>query len=867
MALGAPAMALAQAGSHGAKDGETVSEVVVTGTLIRGVAPVGTNVVGVNEAEIQKLGAISTQQVLAQVPAVSSQFGFTPATGTSLGTNTQKPNIRNLGGSGGNTTLVLVDGHNVVGAGILSTTPDSNLLPPGVLQRVEIMADGGSSLYGADAVGGIINFISRRSFEGMEVSGHYGVAKGGYEAWDANATAGTSWSGGSGYLSFSHRDNSNLSASKRNYPRQDLRERGGDDFRVTSCPAPNIAVGATNYAFPGLVAGSRNLCDLAVFSDIVPDERQDSLFGAVTQDFSDRVSLHATAYWSDRKTVGLAAQLNTTGVTVPQTNPFFVRVAPGASETVALSFAPLLGAYSKSTSALDQYGVTPTLTVKVAGDWQLNAMVNYGRSKTTTHTPLLNPTAMAIAAAGTTTATALNPFNLSQTDPSVLDSITNYENFARNTQTLTEGRVIADGPLFSLPGGQVRAAVGADFQHQKSDALSANNARGNLGGAAVKDATRNVSSVFAQLVVPVVGSDNAMPLVQAFTLDASIRYDHYSDFGNTTNPKIGFTWDVAGGLSFRGNYGTSFNAPSLADTTGAVDSRAQILTVSPFRAPNSPITDLFRPTIVLAGGNPNLKPQSADTWSIGADWKPSFLPGFQAGITYWDIKLKNTIIVVPPGFPTSLFTVPAFQQFVTINPTLAQAQAATAGQFIDGAPSIAALFTPASTPYVIIDARRKNIGTLYTDGLDIYASYTATTDFGSVFASVNATRLLDRKSEAFAGAGKTDVLAANASKLNLTATAGATWGDLTASATLNHREGYKVTGAGTQTRTGSFDPVNLAFIYSLKDAGWTKDLTLTLNIDNVFNEKVPFLNMSPGLAPVNGSTVGRFANLGVRKRF
>ena len=183
---------------------ETVEEVVVTGTMIRGVAPVGTNVIGVNEEQIQKLGAVSTQQVLAQIPTITSQFNRTPSTVTGIGATTQRPNIRNLGGAGGNTTLVLIDGRNVVGAGILMTTPDSSILPPSVLQRVEVMADGGSSLYGADAVGGIINYITKRKADGLEVSGHYGVADPGYWAGDLNLTAGTSWTGGSAYVAASY---------------------------------------------------------------------------------------------------------------------------------------------------------------------------------------------------------------------------------------------------------------------------------------------------------------------------------------------------------------------------------------------------------------------------------------------------------------------------------------------------------------------------------------------------------------------------------------------------------------------------------------------------------------------------------------
>src|SRR4051812_42306379 len=164
-----------------AADKSAVSEVVVTGSLIRGVAPVGTTVLGVTEQQIEQLGVVSTNQILANIPAITSQFNAQPVNQTNIGLSIIRPNIRNIGASGGNTTLVLVDGHNVVGAGILQTTPDSGVLPPGVLQRVEVVPDGGSSLYGADAVGGIVNFITKKKADGFEVAGHYGVADPGYQ--------------------------------------------------------------------------------------------------------------------------------------------------------------------------------------------------------------------------------------------------------------------------------------------------------------------------------------------------------------------------------------------------------------------------------------------------------------------------------------------------------------------------------------------------------------------------------------------------------------------------------------------------------------------------------------------------------------
>jgi len=845
-----------------------VSEVVVTGSLIRGVAPVGTTVVGVNEQQIEQMGVVSTNQILANIPAITSQFNSQPVNQTNIGISIIRPNIRNIGASGGNTTLVLVDGHNVVGAGILQTTPDSGVLPPGVLQRVEVVPDGGSSLYGADAVGGIVNFITKKKADGFEVAGHYGIADPGYQSSDLNLTGGTSWEGGSAYISYALRENSDLKAFKRDFPRQDLRSLGGSDFRVTTCAAPNVTANGVTFAAPGFAAGSLNRCDATAASDMIPKETQNSFFGSVTQALTDRIELSVTGYWSDRITKTAGAPLSAAGVTLPSTNPFFRPLNGATSESVDFDFSPITGPNANSRGELKEYGVTPVLTIKLGRDWQAKAMFNYGHSETSIHMPEVNTTALALAAAGTTPATALNPFNLTQTNPAILSAITNFENFATNTQSLSDFRVIADGSLLSLPGGDLRLAVGAEYQRQTSDAFNTDDAVGNLSAGRVKNASRNVKAVFGELLIPVIGAGNAMPLVQAFTIDASARYDDYSDFGHTTNPKIGFTWDVAGGLTLRGNYGTAFNAPSLADTTGAVDTRVQVIPVSPFRAPTSPFTDLFRPTIVLAGGNPNLKPQTADTWSFGGEWKPTYFEGFQAGISYWNIKLKDAIVVAPPGFPTSLFTVPAFQQYATVNPTLAQALAATSGMFVTGAPSVASLFTPFSTPYAILDLRRKNVGNLNVSGLDFHADYTRPTSFGAVFAYVSGTYALERKSEA-PSSGQTDLLAANVSRLQVSASAGANYGHFTGTATLNYSAGFDVTGAAPQTHVDSFHPVNLALVYNFDGRSWGRDLTLSLNVDNVFDEKAQFINSAPSAfgALSNGFTLGRFVNIGVRKHF
>ena len=147
-----------------------LEEVVVTGTLIRGVQPTGSQVIGVDEADIVETGAVTTNELLATVPQVSNFFNQRPEQdprATELTLN--RPNLRALPGinsASGATTLVLVDSHRLTPMGVNESSIDPDVIPGIVMQRVDIVPDGGSSLYGADAVGGVINFITLDEFEG-----------------------------------------------------------------------------------------------------------------------------------------------------------------------------------------------------------------------------------------------------------------------------------------------------------------------------------------------------------------------------------------------------------------------------------------------------------------------------------------------------------------------------------------------------------------------------------------------------------------------------------------------------------------------------------------------------------------------------
>jgi len=167
--------------------------IVITGTSIRGVAPVGSNLISVGREAIDNTAVQTVQQVLKTVPAVvglnsvgQGAFGSADAAGTNA------PTIHGLGASASNSTLIIIDGHRFPLSGVNHALADPNIIPPNALERVEVLPDGSSAVYGSDAVAGVINFITRRKYEGIEASGQASFGDK-YRAQQAGVIGGHTW--------------------------------------------------------------------------------------------------------------------------------------------------------------------------------------------------------------------------------------------------------------------------------------------------------------------------------------------------------------------------------------------------------------------------------------------------------------------------------------------------------------------------------------------------------------------------------------------------------------------------------------------------------------------------------------------------
>ena len=669
-------------------------DIVVTGTLIRGVAPTGSPVIALSDKDILATGAANSSQVLARLPQVSTFFNSTPAPGSGPSQTLVRPDIRRLNstaggfGSGGNATLLLVDGHKVVGAGTTFETPDPDVIPAVALERVEVITDGGSSIYGADAVGGVINYITRDKFNGVQVSARGGGAPN-YYTVDGSIIAGKDWGSGGLYAAFAYLKHDAIFGRDRAYVNSLVAQTG-------ACAPGTIIANGHSYLSSTLQPGTTT-CDATDGATVYPSETRYSAFASLKQQLSSSLRFELKGFYTNRE-IGTAQDANfrnnvSTNLTITSASPFYQPVA-GDTGTQLVNFNYGGVADFNGKTKITEWGITPTFTLNIGSGWQARLLGHWGESRTVGYEFILANGAQAALTAG-----LLNPYNVSASNPRAFDNIFAL-NYQESDQRLFDTRLVVDGPLFALPGGDVKVAMGAEYTHNEvrrganTSFLQAAFNAGDFSSLSRGRQSRDLRSLFGELSVPI---------VKALTVNGSVRYDDYSDFGKTTNPKVGVAFTPIDGVKLRGSWGTSFTAPALVDTT-SVGSLVFARPASPFVAPNAPAGSSSRPTIFVLGGNPSLGPQTAKTWSAGIDLSPKAISGLKISATYFNVSFKNQIGFVP-FTSTSVAFSPAFLgNGVYLNPSQALIQNIASqvesilGPFLTGySNSVAGLLAASST--------------------------------------------------------------------------------------------------------------------------------------------------------------------------
>jgi iron complex outermembrane recepter protein len=887
IALTLPGFAQAQttkAPAAAAEEATADKDIVVTGTLIRNTQATGSQTITVDAKAITEIGATSTNALLTSIPQLGS-FNSRPegdARGLTAVSSIVRPNLRNFpstNSTSGALTLIMVDGLRLTPVGSNASSVDPDVVPAAVLSGLDIVTDGGSSLYGADAVAGVMNFRTMRKFDGVKIDGNYGFGTKikGFHEWDGAITVGKSWSTGNAYISAGHADRD--SVINRQTPwANGITYNAAGVARVTgsTCNTPQVTAQRYVWVVFGSFAGWTSStqagggpvslgtgCDQQIDGTYLPSLKRSNVFASISNSFSDSVDLRVTGYWMKRD-LGLpkyALGYTSKALAVPTAPTTIGTVGQTFDFPQGIGFA--LGPNTNYVNRPDQigietWGVTPELTVKLGSNWQVRTSLHYGRSNNSTHFTGLNTAQIDTYVTGG----QIVANNIAAASSAVISDITNWETAQDTTHQLFLFKSVADGSLFSLPSGDAKLAVGVEYQNNKDATRIYTGKLGILGTLPYASASRNVKSIFGELHVP---------LTSFADLAGSVRYDSYSDFGGTTNPNIGLTVKPVSWFKVYGHWGTSYNAPTPYDNLGIGLGRSgqQYVTTRPTVATGK--TDNLQGTyfIILTGGSPaGLKPQTSTSWAIGFDATP--FAGLSVGAEFYSIDLKNSLGSLNPGNPNTYVTNPAL--YIYNNELTANGNAlynTIISQIANGA-AISTAVGGAAGVALVVDSRTSNLNNAKVEGVDMHLNYQTDLGFGLISFANNAT-LSTRALQTNSGA-TTNELGNGGPRFRLATSLGLKTGGFSTKVTVNYSGDYHDSGLNNlsqQENVNAFVVTNLNLGYEFgESSGVLRGTSLRLTVNNLFDvSPSTVLRLNTNNPTYNNWTLGRVIKLGATVRF
>ncbi len=840
--------------------------VEITGSSIKRLAaetalPVQT----ITRADIDKSGITTAAELLRQISASSAALtdgaSITDSTGGQRGFN--GANLRGLGVS---STLILLNGRRLANfaspgdaAGV-----DLNSIPAGAIQRVEVLKDGASAIYGTDAIGGVINFITRKDFSGAEIGVHAARTQDG----GAGKTTGTV-SGGLGSLD---RDRFNVFGvldvqqldSLRSTERDFLKERPLAEtipFYLSSRPYPgNIrlrsngaqraaqlaALTAAGYSFNGTPFNQRTVnlgapgcnppasvyapsflsqaCgyDYMQDTEIYPESKKLSFLGRGVVQLNATTQLFAEAMKAKAETTYVQSPNPTTltGVTWSQINGNLPRPVVEANNytfDVRFRAAEAGNRTNEVTSDGDRVvvGVNGQLGF-IGPEWDYSAAFSRA-SNTATDRYVNGYFKFAEFDAGVRNG-SINPFGPSSAAGRALIDSLRIDDEARKSRGSTQGvDAKLTGSLMQLAGGSLGVAVGAEYRVEKqsftpSALLASNNIAGDRRASlpagqadpsiVASSNDRKIASAYTELSAPV---------TKALEIQAALRFDKYAGIGSTTNPKLGLRWQPNKLIVVRGSAGTGFRAPSFSELY-----RPTQFGSSPAFIFDGVFGDFDQyPTVKEA--NPNLQPEKSKQFSLGIVVEP--MAGLSASVDYWNIR--KTDVISDLNAKTILENPARYAQYISRDP-------------IDGYPTVL--------------LRKENQGGLRTSGLDLEVNWRGiATPVGRFGAGFSGTYVIDYERQF----GKQEAFVSNVGRF-LNDQVIQRWRHR---ASVDWSTGDFGLTLGNTYYSGYTDDNYLAGVepgkvkaYSLWDlaGSWavTKQFTVRAGINNVLDTEPPFSNQS-----------------------
>jgi iron complex outermembrane recepter protein len=776
----------------------------------------------------------------------------------------------NLRGLDAGATLVLIDGRRVAPGGSQGAFDDLSNIPLSIIDHVDILPDSASAKYGADAVGGVVNIVTRSGVSGaLSQARTGGVTSGSLGEQQFSQTFGTVGDSSNGLFSFEYFRRTALLAQDRAQETNDLTAFGGSNFN-SMYGSPGTIVGPNGYfAIPkgqngtalsasSLTAGAPNLYDLQRGTDILPNQQRWSLFGKENLKLTDDVALFSEGLFTRRTVETLQAAAFPLPLAVPESNAFYVNPTGVPGPVQVLDGTTAYFGPPSADNRIDTGNFSIGFSTSDWRGWTASGLIGYTFEKQhVVQHGEVNQAALAVALADSNPATAFNPFgDGADTDPATLAAI-GGDNVVDLFSTVKTFSLSAASPAVQLPGGEARVAFGAEYRIQGFDSTSLNPGE----SADVSDLNRRITAEFAETRIPLIGANNRLGLARKLELSFGIRHEDYSDVGSTSVPKFGVLWSPGEQMNVRGTWAKSFRPPNLSDLAEK-NSSSQVISLSDPSSPSGSTS-----VLALFGTNPNLVPESARTWTLGADFLPLSIPGLSFSLNYFDIHYSGRIDRATLG--SDVLSDPVDAWLINRTFTAAQLQAAcNQTVFIGPAGGCSS-----SSVGAILDNRLRNISLLETSGIDLVGKYGLDTTVGKFELGFNGTYLFKYSQADTPDSALIDIVSTQNNPVNFRFRSSTSWSHrgFAVSSFVNFTNSYRDTIDVPNRGISSWTTLDLQLSYEPPGdvPEWLGRTRLALNAQNVFNTSPPFLNNPLGLGydQENASLLGRVVSFDVTKRW
>jgi iron complex outermembrane receptor protein len=862
----------------------------VTGSNIPRVdGETGLPVQVITRADIERGGVQTAQDLLDRVSANQSFGSWNDAKG--VGDPRAGFTSASLRALGSQRTLILLNGRRLAPYALTGgQSVDLSGIPVSAIERVEVLKDGASAIYGTDAIGGVINFILRKDFRGAEISANYLAPEaGGGENW--RLSAGVGWGDlaidkVNAFITADHFRQEPLAASAREFSRTAyLPSLGYDATQPTSWPSnivqpagfgrivrnPTIPLtGATAgsclppYSFPTVRNPLACAFDYASVIDTIPQSEKTNVVGRVTwQVHPDHQVFAEGSYYRGEfvykiSPTPVSSQFTNTPMILPPNSPFyptaFVASVPGGNVNLPVSLVyrtvelgPRINVpeVDQLRAVLGMQGVLRGWDYQLTGGYTANRQNDKYRSGVLSE-ELFGP----LLRSG-----VINPFG--SNSPEVLERMRAAQivgDVSDNRASHYGAELKFSGTPFEMASGPFATAFGLDARRESLEQINSpflytgDVVAGPGLQPSLEQTRRTVMSAFAEANVPI---------MRSFEANFALRYDHYGDFGGTANPKVTLRYQPARELMLRGAYGTGFRAPTLSDLY-LPNTRAFANFTDPLRCPTTGLDTDCVFTQTREGGNPNVQPERSHQLNAGIVFEPA--QGLSASADYYRVEIRDLISTVP---------IEAIQtDFTRWAPTHVLRHPPEAGN-----PGL-----PGPIDYVV--QTLVNAGRLRTSGIDLDVRYRFNAgDLGRMALGFTGTYVIDYAATDFTAAspGRADPLGSGAiSRWRHHATLDWSRGPWGATLAQTFQLGYKeddpatcdpFTGVCTGSRrVGSYSVIDIQGRYV-----GLRNVMLSLGVRNLLDRAPPLSlgssSFQVGYEPAYGDPRGRIFYAAARYTF